>query len=278
MSKNKIKNALLWILAIVLTLSIVIYQRTTGPTYPTKGDLQIGSEVIEYKFLRSHDTEINAPVIVNVNDQSITGKLTYKRFKSHDEWTTVEMRREQGKLISKLPFQPAAGKIEYHVSLFKDGKEYKMNDEPVIIRYKGAVPRPILIPHIFFMFISMLFGLRAALEAIFQGDDNRFFVGVTLVTLFLGGLILGPIVQKYAFDAYWTGWPFGHDLTDNKTLVTFLFWLFAYYKLRKNPMNRVWPIVAAVVMLAVYIIPHSVLGSEIDHTKTENKVEQIITE
>jgi len=278
MSKNRLKNALLWILAIVLTLTIVIYQRATGPTYPVKGSVEIGSETVDYKLLRSHDTEINAPVVVEVADEEVTGKLTYKRFKSYDEWTTIDMRRENGKLVSELPFQPAAGKIEYHVSLYKDGKEYQLNEEPAIIRFKGAVPRPILIPHIFFMFISMLFGMRAALEAIFKGNDNRFFVGVTLVTLFLGGLILGPIVQKYAFDAFWTGWPFGHDLTDNKTLATFLFWLFAFIKLRKNPANRIWPIVAAVVMLAVYIIPHSVLGSEIDHTKTENAVEQTIDE
>lgn len=278
MSKSRLKNTLLWILAIVLTLSIVVYQRATGPTYPVKGTIEISSGTIDYKLLRSHDTEINAPVEVEVQDKEVTGKLTFKRFKSYDEWTTIDMHRKGGKLISELPFQPAAGKIEYHVSLYKEGKEYKLNDEPVIIRFKGAVPRPILIPHIFFMFISMLFGMRAALEAIFKGDDNRFFVGVTLVTLFLGGLILGPIVQKYAFDAFWTGWPFGHDLTDNKTLATFLFWLFAFFKLRKNPTNRLWPIIAAVVMLAVYIIPHSVLGSEIDHTKTETTVEQTIDE
>ena len=278
MSKSRLRNALLWILAIVLTLTTVIYQRATGPTYPVKGEVLIDSETIDYKLLRTHDTEINAPVIVEVQDEEITGRLTFKRYKSYDDWTTVEMMRESGKLVSELPFQPAAGKIEYHVSLYKNGKEYKLNEEPAIIRFKGAVPRAVLIPHIFFMFISMLFGMRAGLEAIFKGNDNRFFVGVTLVTMFFGGLILGPIVQKYAFDAYWTGWPFGHDLTDNKTLFTFLFWLFAFIKLRKNPMNRVWPIVATIVMLAVYIIPHSVLGSEIDHTKTENAIEQTIVE
>jgi hypothetical protein len=278
MSRKRLKNALLWILAIVLTLSLVVYQRATGPTYPLKGEVQIGSEPIEFRLLRSHDTEINAPVIIEVEDAEVTGKITYKRYKSYDDWSTIDMKREQGKLVSALPFQPAAGKIEYHVSLYKDGKEFKLNEEPAIIRFKGAVPRAVLIPHIFFMFISMLFGLRAGLEAIFKGDDNRYFVGVTLVTLILGGLILGPIVQKYAFDAYWTGWPFGHDLTDNKTLATFLFWLFAFIKLRKNPVNRIWPIIATIVMLAVYIIPHSVLGSEIDHTKTENPVEQTTTE
>jgi len=67
-------------------------------------------------------------------------------------------------------------------------------------------------------------------------------------------------------------------LTDNKTVVTFIFWLIAWFVLRKKPMNRVWPIIATVVMLAVYFIPHSVLGSEIDHTKTETAVEQTTAE
>ncbi|RLD46076.1 MAG: hypothetical protein DRI88_08000, partial [Bacteroidetes bacterium] len=111
-----------------------------------------------------------------------------------------------------------------------------------------------------------------------KGHDGRFFVGVTLITLFVGGLILGPVVQKFAFGAYWTGWPIGHDLTDNKTAFTFIFWLIAWFVLRKNPANRVWPIVATIMMLAVYVIPHSVMGSEIDHTKTETPVEQTTAE
>jgi hypothetical protein len=80
-------------------------------------------------------------------------------------------------------------------------------------------------------------------------------------------MVFGPIMQEYAFGAFWTGWPFGHDLTDNKTLVALIFWIIAYFKLRKDSTNRTWPIIAAVVMLAVFFIPHSVLGSEIDYTQ-----------
>ena len=202
MSKSRLKNALLWILSIGLTLTIVIYQRATGPTYPVKGEVVIGSETIDYKLLRSHDTEINAPVEVEVQDMEVTGKLTFKRFKSYDEWTTVEMRRENGKLVSELPFQPAAGKIEYHVSLYKDGKEYELNEEPAIIRFKGAVPRPILIPHIFFMFISMLFGMRAALEAIFKGNDNRFYRGCNTVHFIPGWIDPGAYRSKIRFRCF----------------------------------------------------------------------------
>ena len=268
---DKIKNGLLWVLAALITIGLVVYQRATGPTYPVKGELAIGNETVSYKFIRSFSGEDNAGISIPVIDKSITGKITFKRYKSYDDWLTVEMVRKGEELTALLPHQPPAGKIEYKVSLFKDGKVYLLTEEPVIIRFTGAVPRPILIPHIFFMFFSILFGLRAGLEALLKRKDTRYLSGVTLVFIFIGGLILGPIVQKYAFEAYWTGWPFGHDLTDNKTIVMFIFWLIAWWRLKKKPGKFIWVYVAVVVMLAVYIIPHSALGSEIDHRKQQTE-------
>lgn len=266
---GKGKNVLLWLLAIVLTVTLVIYQRATGPTYPVKGDVEMNGELVEYRLIRSFMGDQDAPVKIEVPSDDIRGEITYKRFKSHDEWSTIEMELVKNQLIGKLPNQPPAGKIEYIVKLFYQGKAYTLTVDPVIIRYTGAVPKAILTPHIFFMFISLLFGIRVGLELFFRGRDTLFLTGVVVITLFLGGLILGPVVQKYAFDAYWTGWPFGHDLTDNKTIVSFVLWLIAWFVLRKNSENKVWPILAIIGMMAVYLIPHSVLGSEIDHTKTE---------
>jgi len=118
------------------------------------------------------------------------------------------------------------------------------------------------------MFLGLLFSSRTAVEALTNGTKTYRLAIWTLLFMISGGLILGPIVQKYAFGAYWTGWPFGHDLTDNKTLVMVLVWAFAIFKLRKDPANKTWPLLAAFIVLIVYIIPHSMLGSEIDHTKT----------
>ena len=271
---DKMKNVLLWIVAVVFTMSLVIYQRATGPTYPVSGEFEFGEVKGEFKFLRSHDTEKNAPVQVKISDKEVSGQLSYKRYKSYDEWTTVEMEKNDEGLISRLPFLPAAGKMMYNVVLFKGGKSYPVNDEPIVLRFKGAVPLAVLTPHIFFMFFSLLFGVRAGLEAIFRKKDTLFQVGVALFTVILGGLILGPIVQKFAFDAYWTGWPFGTDLTDNKTAVIFIFLLIAFLILRKKPENKTWPIIAMIVMIIVYVIPHSVLGSEIDYTKQDAEMVQ----
>ncbi|MFO8175486.1 MAG: hypothetical protein R6T96_14455 [Longimicrobiales bacterium] len=90
----------------------------------------------------------------------------------------------------------------------------------------------------------------------------------------IGGMILGPIVQKHAFGAFWTGWPFGYDLTDNKTLLMWIVWVGVAVLLRKRRDPRDWlarsgVLLAAVVMLTVYVIPHSLQGSEFNYEEME---------
>ena len=264
---DKNKNILLWIIAIILTVGLVIYQRSTGPTYPVRGEVTVAGEVIKYKLIRTFGGDKDALVEISTDNKDITGSITLKRYKSFDDWTTSEMNRREGNLVGVIPNQPPAGKVEYTIVLHSNSIDYVLTEEPVIIRFKGAVPLAVLSPHIFFMFFSMLFALRVGLELFFRRVDTKYYTGVVLVTLFVGGLILGPIVQKFAFGAYWTGWPFGHDLTDNKTLFVFIFWVIAWFVLRKKPQNRLWPLIAVLAMILVYSIPHSVLGSEIDHTK-----------
>jgi len=80
-------------------------------------------------------------------------------------------------------------------------------------------------------------------------------------------MILGPLVQKFAFGAYWTGVPFGWDLTDNKTLIAMIFWLMASWRVLKGnaEQNRWWVVLAVVVMFIVFLIPHSMMGSELNY-------------
>jgi hypothetical protein len=258
----------LWLLAIIITLSSAIYQRMTGPTYPIRSTVNLENSEISYKLLRSETTDRDALVRLIVPDTSISGYVRYKRYKSHDEWTEKPLLRNRDTLHTALPSQPAAGKIMYFVHL--NGEQQKLsltNKEPVVLRYKGPVPAAVLIPHVLIMFLAMLFSNRAALEALDAAGRPKRLMFLTISFFFVGGLILGPIVQKYAFGEFWTGIPFGHDLTDNKTLIAMLGWLFAWFMNRKERINRWSIILAAVLLLAVYLIPHSVLGSELDHTK-----------
>lgn len=265
------KSILFWVFSVIFTLSIAIYQRTTGPTYPVRGSVELGAEKVRYRLIRTHVTNQDARVAIEV-PAGIGGEFTYRRYKSFDAWHTLPMAHEGQELAAYLPQQPAAGKIEYSVALISDQGRIQLTDEPVVLRYKGHVPDYVLIPHIILMFMAMLFSTRAGIEGITRGKHTFTYTAATLFLLLPGGMILGPIVQKYAFDAYWTGWPIGTDLTDNKTAVAFIAWIIAFVKLRKDRTKTTWAWVAALILLAVYLIPHSMMGSEIDHTKVEGAI------
>jgi uncharacterized BrkB/YihY/UPF0761 family membrane protein len=100
--------------------------------------------------------------------------------------------------------------------------------------------------------------------ALFNQRKYKIYGLLTLVILFIGGIILGPIVQKYAFGELWTGVPFGWDLTDNKTLIAFVFWIIAVLMNRKKE-HKAWTIIASVVLILIFSIPHSLFGSELDY-------------
>jgi hypothetical protein len=291
---RSVKSTFWWIFAIVFTLAAAEYQKMTGPTYPVKGTAQFDGKNIRYELIRTAENDEDARIILTVPDTAVKASIIFKRYLSHDSLTTAPMSRSVDtafdhsfsnlwKLITKqprsyhldsnlvfmMPKQPAAGKMQYKIMLSKGSEQLTLGkkDDFVVMRFKGPVPLYILLPHILCMFLGLLFSTRTAIEALIRGAKTYRYAIWTLVFLIPGGLILGPFVQKYAFGAYWTGWPFGHDLTDNKTLVMVLAWVFAVFKLRKDPTNRVWPVVAAFLVLIVYLIPHSTLGSEIDYTK-----------
>jgi hypothetical protein len=264
------KKAAFWILAFLITASTAVYQRMTGPTYPVSGKTTIANTQIQYELLRTHVTGLDCPVQIEVKNPEISGTVLYKRYKTADPWTSIPMDRQEDSLVAALPSQPPAGKLQYKVTLSHLGEETSLTgEEPVIIRFKGAVPLWILIPHVIVMFMAMLFSARAGLEAIRPNSNPRKLALWTTGLLFVGGFILGPLVQKFAFGALWTGFPFGYDLTDNKTLIAFIGWIIAIIAGRKGKPARGWVLAAAILLLIVFLIPHSVLGSELDYSEMD---------
>ena len=264
----KQKNILFWAIAIIITLASSYFQRQTGPTKPFSGSVQIAEQEIDFSLIRTFPRPMDAPARVVVEDEEITGFFRYKRYPSFDEWDTIPLVRSDEHLIAFIPQQPAAGKVKYQIFLEKDDERAVLTEEPVIIRFRNSVPAWAMVPHIILMFAAMLFSNRAALAAI--GKQKTYtYVVLTFITFVGGGLVFGPIVQKYAFGDWWTGWPFGTDLTDNKTAFAFIFWIVALIKTRQNKQHRTWVIVAAIILLLIYYIPHSMFGSEIDWTQEQ---------
>lgn len=260
------KKVLLWILAIIITLLSATYQRLTGPTYPFSGKVSFLGQEIKFRLPRSAKNTENCRVIVRLPDNlagQVKGYLKFKRHKTREPWNILAMEAEEDRLIGFLPKQPAAGKLEYYVHLVTGSQEISLTGEkPIIIRFKGPVSSPILIAHIVAMFLAMLFSLRAGLAAINRDEDPARLARWTALLFFMGGFILGPVVQKMAFGVFWSGFPVGIDLTDNKSLVAMLAWIAALASGRKKPIKRAWVLAAAIITLMAYLIPHSLLGSE----------------
>ncbi len=260
--------ALLWLAAIALTVGSAAWQRRTGPTYPLRGTVKLGGEEIAYRLLRSQNTGADLPVRIRAS-AAVTGDVLWRRYPSEEPLRRQELVRHGDELTGDLPAQPAAGKLEYYVHLTNGLESVELPPQialprqGAVARFKGAVPAYVLAPHIAAMFFGMLFSNAAALSALARRDQARRQAWVAFVLLAVGGLLLGPAVQKYAFDAWWTGWPFGHDLTDNKTAVAVAAWGIALLRTRGGRSARVAIVVAALVTMAVFIVPHSMFGSEL---------------
>ncbi len=276
------KKFILWFLSFVITICAAYYQRKTGPTYPREIRVAVNDTAYTVKLVRSLSIDERPEVKLSIPDTSVKASLYYKRYRTADSYTesvfaykeypvnsfimnkVFKITEEKG-LFAAVPVQPAAGKLQYYIELTDSrGTRSILKENPVVLRFKGSVPASILIPHILIMFLAMLFSTLAGLMGIFRLPEFKKYSVWTLVLLITGGIILGPIVQKFAFGEFWTGVPFGWDLTDNKTLIATLFWVLAVIMNRKKE-TPFYTLLAAVVLLLVFSIPHSLLGSELNY-------------
>jgi hypothetical protein len=260
------KMIIAWFLAVIITLSAAYYQRKTGPSYPKNLTADIRGNTYNFSLTRTHSCESDCEVSVPVDDNSVRGFMIFRKYPTNEKWDTISMKRMGSQMTAFLPKQPPAGKLEYYF-IFRTGEHAYpiLQEKPVVIRYKGDVPAYVLVPHILFMFFGMLLSTLAGLLGAFKLEKARIYTFITFVVMLIGGMMLGPMVQKYAFGEFWTGAPFGWDLTDNKTLIAFLAWGIALLANRKK-FRPGFIIAAAIITLAIFSIPHSMFGSELNHS------------
>jgi len=268
MTKN-FNTKLYWLLAFIITIAASYYQRKTGPTYAKEINITLDGKNYEIELPRSHGGDETCTVELKINDNDVQGELFYRKYPTNENWQSVILKPKGELLIGSLPHQPPAGKLEYFLKLSTRNEELDLfENDPVIIRFKGSVPGNILVPHIIIMFTAMLLSNFSGIIAFMKHPKQRLYGRITLVLLLIGGLILGPMVQFHAFGEYWTGIPFGWDLTDNKLLVAFIFWVIAIAANRKREKPSL-TVLAAIILLIIYSIPHSMFGSELDHETGE---------
>ncbi len=144
------------------------------------------------------------------------------------------------------------------------------------VKYKGHVSTIVLVMHIVFFFGAFFFMIQcfwSAVRILARGDNERDTIRTmrwAMIFTFVGGWPLGFILNFQAFGVVWEGYPFGFDITDNKTQVMFLFWIvcallvrgsfFGLGRERDSVGSRGLArsvITAFVLSLVLFIVPHS---------------------
>ncbi len=149
------------------------------------------------------------------------------------------------------------------------------------VTYFARVPKIVIVPHITFITVALLFLVHSLYFSLSHLINRNGFPKLYR-TVFWGWLFfsiavlpLGYLVAWYGLGVGWSGFPIGWDVTDNKSLLTVLFWLGLLiakpnYFLRRNPLNIrkrdplsdgafAWlTIVGMALTIGVYMIPHSI--------------------
>jgi hypothetical protein len=277
-NKNVWKWIMVWFLALVITGVAMVYQSIKGPTKPVNSELWLNeSQIYKFRLPRSNEGKPTCLIELTVPDINVQADMFYRRFPTQEPWQKVNMVRVGDKLAGFLPNQPQAGKLEYYFQFMQENKVTRVPvSGQVVIRFRGNVPAGVILPHILLMTLSMLFSAVALILALLGMKPYKLYGVLTLSALIIGGFIFGPMVQKYSFGAYWTGFPNGMDLTDNKTLIALVFWLIAVGANLKRE-RRYLTVLASIVLFVIFSIPHSARGSELNTETGKIETGMVVT-
>jgi hypothetical protein len=122
-------------------------------------------------------------------------------------------------------------------------------------------------------FYFMIQSLWSAIDILSTGLGKKSAVSNArwvLLCTFIGGWPLGFLLNYQAFGPLWEGFPFGYDITDNKTQLIFIFWLVSLLLVRGSFLGkgeeRDWLgprgfalaiLLSYIVSLFLFIVPHS---------------------
>ncbi len=190
------------------------------------------------------------------------------RYRFRGRELSLPFRYSGGAWRLSFPFLGRGEKIHYWILIKRGEEELRIPEKgDFTLKFKGRVGIVALVLHIFLMFSHMFFACMAFITAVlfmagYDSGKNLFtYVLLAVTAIIIGGFIVGPYISYKVFDAPWGPYPFGRDVTDTKTLVSFLVWMGAvfYYKLKKPDLRSLslLTIIATLIDVAIFLIPHS---------------------
>ena len=139
-------------------------------------------------------------------------------------------------------------------------------DEPIVARFRADVPAGVLIPHILAMFGGMMIATRALLEVLRPARPMPRGAGADRHGCCSSSAGCSSVRWCRSSPSTPSGpaGPSATDLTDNKTALAVLAWLPATLLALRGRRAPIVVVMGWIVMMGVFLIPHSLRGSEID--------------
>ena len=100
-----------WALAVVITLGTLVWQRTTGPTYPARGSVKLAEQTINMRLERSNSTASDQPVRVRVADPAVGGSPRNRVIAGRSGKTACSPPSRSRTWYSSLPAAGCLGSI-----------------------------------------------------------------------------------------------------------------------------------------------------------------------
>lgn len=276
-----LKSAARIIVAIILTIALLGISRRLSTRHPDDLAVEGSGFRAEHRTV-TEQVGPGRPVLSLTlkGDRAVESFVLYRVGREEELHAVPMTGMGEGVWRAVLPEYEKGTKIYYTITLH-DGEEAVANipeesGSTLFIKYKGKVSTVVLILHIIFMFASFYFMIQSfwsALGILGGRDWKGEAVGHArwvLISSFIGGWPLGFILNYQAFGVVWEGFPFGYDITDNKTQIMFVFWLVSLLLVRGSFLGRgedrdwlgsrgfaVALIFSFVVSLLLFIVPHS---------------------
>jgi hypothetical protein len=163
----------------------------------------------------------------------------------------MAQRGEAGEYQAVIPGHSPGARISYYIHL--EDKDSHVTQAPkyapnqvysfTVLPMRGDVSTSLLVLHVLFIVGAVFFVIGAGLLAVRYLKTGKGFnklvqvTGISTGMIFIGGFPLGFIVAYQVFGTPWTGIPFGWDITDNKTLVIFIFFAMSLLMIRGTVTN-----------------------------------------
>ncbi len=268
---------------ILITLVIFVVARRLSKNRPSEVEWRFNNIRITHLSVYEQVGPGQPEILLHVEPPVEIDAAVIHRVPGVEAFDSVGMTEiSSGVWSARLPSKEKGNRLEYgfsisHTMVSEAGTSRSTEHSGYyLIKSKGEVSVTVLVLHILCMFAAFFFIVEAILGAfamILKGEKKEFTVAQTrwvLLFTFLGGLPLGFVLNRQRFGPIWEAFPFGTDVTDNKTQLIIIFWIilaalsWKSFACRRTGRDLIGPgafaaavIIASFLSLFLYLVPHS---------------------